>query len=75
METRKRKKSFGSFLHVCCPLQNGTNATELCGEYAVTSMIQSCLEILWYVYGCPMLALPFLCAKLQALLQIVIITV
>ena len=57
---RKGKNSLGIFLHVCCPLQNSMNATKLCGEFAVTSMIQSYLEILWYVYGCSMLALlPF----------------
>lgn len=47
----KNWKSLGSFLHICCPSQNGMNATELCGEYAVTSMILSCLKILWYGFG------------------------
>lgn len=48
----KKKKSLGNFLHICCPSQNGMSATEFCGEYAVTSMILSYLEILWYGFGC-----------------------
>lgn len=45
------------------------NPMELCGEYAVTLMIQSYFEILWY--GCGYLTVafsPFSDAKFQVLL-------
>jgi hypothetical protein len=45
------------------------NATELCGEYAVTSMILSCLEILWYGFGCFNFIFPIFTYLIAGLLQ------